>query len=391
MRFNSSLIAGSAFFWMAGMVAPKLLSAQKREPVEAVSAALPDAPAPQNAFLSILIPLAAALLLAMSSSLSSAQQSASAPAALPDAPDAQVQLASNPDPQPIPDQAAQPPAASTSQSSANAQQSQSAQPPASDSAHSSSASQAPAQQSIDSATKQEKEKQEVKEQEQQRVLGIVPNFNLTYRHDAVSLTAVQKMQLSLRAAVDPFQFAAAFMVAGYHEALDEDTGFGWGPAGYFKRSGAAYLDAFDGDIIGNGILPAVLHQDPRYFRLGYGSIKHRILYSAATNFICKGDNGHWQPNISNVGGNIIAGALSNLYYPSQNSGWGQTIGNGFIVTTEGAFGSIFDEFWPDISRHFLHKDPTHGLDALQAAEAREKTNGKSGSAAGSGNDSSNPK
>lgn len=233
--------------------------------------------------------------------------------------------------------------------------------------------------------------QEVTEQEHQRVLGIAPNFNLTYRHNAVPLTALQKIDVAFHSSVDPFTFAAAFMVAGYHEALDEDTGFGWGAKGYFKRAGAAYLDTADGDMIGNGFLPALLRQDPRYFRLGEGTITHRVLYSVATNFICKGDNGHWQPNISNVGGNIIAGALSNLYYPSQNSGWGQTIGNGMIVTVEGGFGSIFDEFWPDISRKVLHKDPTRGLDAQQAAEDNEREIGKSGSGSGGGNDSANGK
>jgi hypothetical protein len=195
-------------------------------------------------------------------------------------------------------------------------------------------------------------------------------FNTTYHWDAASMTASQKMSLALRSSVDPFQFAAAFLVAGYHEALDQDPGFGWGPEGYFKRSGAAYLDAFDGDIIGNGILPAVLHQDPRFFRMGpaHGTVKHRILYALATNVVARHDVTHkWEPNYSNVGGNIIAGAISNPYYPSSNSGWGQTISNGMIVTAERGIGSLFQEFWPEISRKFLHKDPTHGLDAQQAA------------------------
>jgi hypothetical protein len=215
----------------------------------------------------------------------------------------------------------------------------------------------------------DKAQQEVQEQEKQRVLGIMPTFNLTYRHDAVSLSAGQKISLAFHSATDPFAFAGAFVVAGLHETTDSDPGFGWGAEGYFKRSGAAYLDAFDGTMIGNGFLPALLHQDPRYFRLGHGTIKHRVLYAIGTNFICHHDNStRWDPNISNVGGNIIAGAISNLYYPSQNSGWGQTIENGLIVTAEGGFGSIFDEFWPDLSRKFLHKDPTNGLDAQQAAE-----------------------
>ena len=214
----------------------------------------------------------------------------------------------------------------------------------------------------------------MKEQEQQRVVGIVPAFNVTYRHDAVSLSPGQKMSLAFRSSIDPFTFAAAFLVAGYHEGLDDTPGFPWGVKGYGERSGAAYLDAFDGTMIGNGILPAVFHQDPRYFRLGHGTATHRVLYALATNVICKHDNtGKWEPNYSNVLGNIAAGGLSNLYYPSASrSGVGLTFSNGMIVTAEGAAGSLFQEFWPDISRKFLHKDPTHGLDAQAKAADQSK-------------------
>ena len=219
------------------------------------------------------------------------------------------------------------------------------------------------------AAKREKSRQEVKEEERQRVLGIAPDFDLTYRHDAVSLTSAQKIELAFRSSVDPFTFAAAFVTAGYHETFDEDTEFGWGAEGYFKRSGAAYLDTVDGAMIGSGFLPALLRQDPRYFRMGPGpTIRHRLLYAVAMTFVCKGDNGRWQPNFSNIGGNMIAGALSNFYYPSQEAGLGQTVGNGMIITTEGAAGAVFDEFWPDISRKILHRDPTHGLDAIQSSD-----------------------
>jgi hypothetical protein len=244
-----------------------------------------------------------------------------------------------------------------------------AQAPAQD-----SSSTPPAQQPAAQKSQHEKAEQQIKEQEQQRLVGVLPQFNISYRSDAVSMSASQKIKLSLRSATDPVAFAVAFVAAGYHEAMDDDKGFGWGIEGYGKRSGAAYLDAFDGNLIGNGILPAVLHQDPRYFRLGHGTVTHRLLYSLATNVICKHDNtGKWEPNYSNVGGNIVSGAISNLYYPSQDSGIGQTFTNGFIVTAEGGFGSIFDEFWPDISRKILHKDPTHGLDAqARAKDVAEK-------------------
>lgn len=216
--------------------------------------------------------------------------------------------------------------------------------------------------------------QQVREQEKQRVLGVIPNFNLTYLGDqTVSLTAKQKFGLAIHSSTDPVSFIIPFFVAGYNEALDSDQGFPWGVKGLGERAGAAYLDALDGNMIGNAMLPSILHQDPRYYRLGHGSAAHRILYAAATSFICKHDKtGKWEPNYSNVGGNIIAGAISNLYYPSTDNGVGLTITNGFIVTAEGAIGSEFDEFWPDISRHFLRRDPTHGLDAQIKAEDEKK-------------------
>jgi hypothetical protein len=266
-------------------------------------------------------------------------------------------------------------AANTSQ---NATSSSDASQTSPSSPQSSSTPQSSAQPTNSQETQHDKAAEQIKEQEQQRVVGIVPAFNTSYRWDAASMTAGQKMGLALRSMTDPFQFGAAFLVAGYHEAMDDDTGFGWGWAGFGKRSGAAYLDAFDGDIIGNGILPILFHQDPRYFRMGHGTFSHRMLYALATNVIARHDNtGKWEPNYSNVGGNIIAGAISNLYYPSQNSGWGQTISNGMVVTAEGGVGSIFQEFWPDISRKILHRDPTHGLDAQQAAaeKSKDKTKG----------------
>ncbi|MGA3081053.1 MAG: hypothetical protein ABSD44_06690 [Terracidiphilus sp.] len=280
-------------------------------------------------------------------------------AELPDAPQAQIEIASA---EPQAQQAApsQPaPAAAPSQTSA---------------AQGNSSSQPAAQQPDAEKSQHEKAEEQIKEQEKQRVVGVVPQFNISYRADAVSMTAGQKIKLAFRSTIDPVAFASAFLVAGYHEANHDNIGFPWGIKGLGERAGAAYLDAFNGNMLGNGILPAILHQDPRYFRLGHGTFTHRLLYSLATNVICKHDNTHkWEPNYSNVGGNIISGAISNLYYPASNSGVGQTFSNGLIVTAEGGFGSIFDEFWPDVSRKILHKDPTHGLDAqMRAADKAKK-------------------
>ncbi|MGD0831313.1 MAG: hypothetical protein ABR907_10245 [Terracidiphilus sp.] len=293
---------------------------------------------------------------------------------LPEAPQAQYEVASS-SPQEAQAPQTQSPAA---QSQPAAQPAISTTPARSDAAKESTSSQSPAQQTDAEKSKHEKAEEQIKEQEKQRLVGVLPQFNISYRPDAVSMTAGQKIKLALRSTTDPVAFGVAAAVAGYHELDHDNIGFPWGVKGYGERWGAAYLDAFDGNMIGNGFLPALLHQDPRYFRLGHGTVTHRLLYSLATNVMCKHDNTRkWEPNYSNIGGNILAGAISNLYYPATNSGVGQTFTNGFIVTAEGGFGSVFDEFWPDISRKVLHKDPTRGLDAqMRAADKAKKDAGK---------------
>jgi hypothetical protein len=225
----------------------------------------------------------------------------------------------------------------------------------------------------DSAPKTDRElaDEQLDAQVHQRVLGVVPMFTVTYLGDrTVSMTVKQKFALALRSSTDPVDFMTPWFVAGMHEALNDRKGFPWGAKGLAERAGAAYLDALDGTMIGNAILPSILRQDPRYFRMGHGSTTRRLFYSVATSFICKHDGtGRWEPNYSNVGGNIASGAISNLYYPSSDSGVGLAISNGLIVTATGAAGSIFNEFWPDLSRKWFHRDPTNGLDAkLNAAD-----------------------
>jgi hypothetical protein len=223
-------------------------------------------------------------------------------------------------------------------------------------------------------SQREKAEEEVKEQEHQRVEGIIPTFNLTYHHDAVPLSPKQKFELAFRSTIDPFTIASAFVTAGYHEAADDISGFSWGVKGYGERVGAAYLDTFDGTILSTAVVPIIVRQDPRYFRLGYGTVKHRVFYAMASCVIAKNDyNGKWGFNYGNVVGNLAAGALSNLYYPGGNSGFGLTVTTTMIQIAEGAGGSVFNEFWPDLSRRFLHKDPTNGLDAqARAQDAAEK-------------------
>jgi hypothetical protein len=192
--------------------------------------------------------------------------------------------------------------------------------------------------------------EQVRQQEKQRIAGVVPNFNVSYNENAVPLSPRQKLHLAFRSAVDPVTFGVAGLDAARSQIQNDFPGYGQGLRGYGKRWGAAYADNFDGTLLGNAILPILFRQDPRYFRRGTGSFGSRLFYSLSTTVWSRRDNGKWGPNYSNVLGNLAAGGISNLYYPASDRGADLTFERGFTVTAYGALGGVFNEFWPDVAR-----------------------------------------
>lgn len=216
---------------------------------------------------------------------------------------------------------------------------------------------------------------QVKKQEKQRVLGVVPNFNVAYDAHVPPLRPSQKIKIAFHSSTDPFAFVTAGLVSLYGQATDDhgpdyDTktnsagqkyvvryeGYGMGWEGYGKRFAANYADSFDGNMIGNAFLPILLKEDPRYFRQGSGPIRHRFLFAIESTVWARRDNGNWGPNYANVLGNIAAGGISNAYYPSYERGVGLTFERGLVVTAEGTVGALLNEFLPDLTKRYLHRD-----------------------------------
>jgi hypothetical protein len=201
---------------------------------------------------------------------------------------------------------------------------------------------------------EQRRNEQLKKEEKQRVFGILPEFNVSRIPDAVALTPKQKFGLAFKTLTDPGTFFFDGVVAGIAQAQNSFPGYGQGVEGYAKRFGATYVDSFDGAMIGNAMLPTILHQDPRYFRRGKGNFTVRIGYAVLSTFRCKSDSGHWQPNYSNILGNFAAGAISNVYYPENQRGLTSTYQRAIVVSAQGAIGASISEFWPDIAQH-LHK------------------------------------
>jgi hypothetical protein len=200
--------------------------------------------------------------------------------------------------------------------------------------------------------------QQITAEEHQRILGILPNFYVSYLHgNAQPLTSRQKFKLALVISRDPLTFMTTGVSAGIEQAQGDLAGYGPGISGYAQRYAAAYGDKLSATFLGSAIFPSLLHQDPRYFYNGHGSIIHRALYAISTVVICKGDNGKWQPNYSNVLGNAGSGAISSLYYPNSAKHDIQTsVDNIVIGIGEGSFGTLFQEF---LLHHFTHGAPAN--------------------------------
>ena len=186
---------------------------------------------------------------------------------------------------------------------------------------------------------------EVKEEEKQRIAGVYPNFFVTYNWHAAPLSKKQKFELAWRTTIDPVNFAFVGALAGIAQAQNDFVGYGQGAQGYGKRYGAEYADFAIGTALGGAVFPVLLHQDPRFFYKSSGSVVSRALYALSTAVITRGDNGKWQPNYSSVLGDLAAGGLSNLYYPSTDrNGFGLTVKNGLVDAAFDGVGNLIQEF-----------------------------------------------
>jgi hypothetical protein len=202
---------------------------------------------------------------------------------------------------------------------------------------------------------QKQEQELLKKEQSQRILGVIPQFDVTNRQNASPLTSRQKFRLFVRTAFDPFQFGLIGVQAGIGQATNSFPAYGQGAAGYGKRYGAAFADQVSSGFFSNFAYPVLLKEDPRYFRLGEGSIKHRIAYALAQEFVCRTDKGTRRFNYSNVLGAFTAGGISNVYYPPANRGFGLTMSRSGISLLYGSLGGLLDEFWPDIDKKLFHK------------------------------------
>jgi hypothetical protein len=167
------------------------------------------------------------------------------------------------------------------------------------------------------------------------------------------LTTRQKFKAEAEGTFDPVEVVFVGIQAGIGQADNTNPTYGQGVVGYSKRFGTAYADTIIASFGTGAIFPSLLHQDPRYYQMGTGSVFHRIGYSAMRVVITRADTtGKPQFNFSEYLGNGMAAGLSNTYHPGPHT----VASTGNVLATQilvDVLANELKEFWPDLRRYLL--------------------------------------
>ncbi len=172
------------------------------------------------------------------------------------------------------------------------------------------------------------------------------------------LTSGQKFHIFIQQTYSIYTVANTAFDAGWAQLTDDWPAYGQGMEGYGKRYGALLANHEASSFFGNFLFPTVLHQDPRYFRMGPGhSIFSRGFYAASRVLITRADSGHNTFNSSSLLGMLFVDGLTNAYYPRPERGFGDTMsrfGGGVLSNAET---NLLREFGPDMMRIFHRHEP----------------------------------
>ena len=137
------------------------------------------------------------------------------------------------------------------------------------------------------------------------MFGVLPNFKTVNdpNQPVTSIGPSEKFQLVLHY-FDPFTFAITSIQAGIEQDTNAKASYGQGTLGYAKRFGADFTDAFTNELFVVGVYPSLLHEDPRYFRLGHGSGWHRTGYALSRILIARTDSGRASLQLLGVSGQL---------------------------------------------------------------------------------------
>ena len=198
----------------------------------------------------------------------------------------------------------------------------------------------------------QEKKDDTEGQQTKRMFWVVPNFGAVNANTQLPpLSTHEKFVLAAHDSIlDYSSYTWAAILAGQAMALNSDPELGHGAAGYGRYYWRTFVDGVSGTFFTEAIVPALTHEDPRYYTLGKGGFFRRTGYAISRSFVGKTDSGETRFSWSEVGGNGLEAALANLYYPPQERGVSQTARNWGTQMESAVLNHVFQEFWPDIRK-----------------------------------------
>jgi hypothetical protein len=193
------------------------------------------------------------------------------------------------------------------------------------------------------------------DQKGKSIFGILPNNKTVEPIDHPGpMSAAQKLNLTVDY-MSPFTVMFVAVAAGFDQAIDAKPGYGQGWEGYGKRYGADFATGLSHTFFVTGALPALLHQDPRYFRKAVGSPGSRVAYAVSRVVITRQDSGRNAFNASEVLGSAASSGIAHLYYPDQDqTASGFVIRMGLQIAVESGF-NVLREFYPDMVKKVFRR------------------------------------
>ena len=167
----------------------------------------------------------------------------------------------------------------------------------------------------------------------------------------IPLTRKQKGLLALHQATDPAALGTIIGISAISIAADSHSAYGPGLEGFGKLAGISMLQNTTGEFFGSFAIPALTHQDPRYYRMPNAPFGKRLIYSISRSYISRSDSGKTIPNYGVLGAYPIVAELSNLYVPgieSDGASTAERIATGLALDP---VNNIINEFLPDVAKH----------------------------------------
>ncbi|MGB2667253.1 MAG: hypothetical protein WAK48_24850 [Candidatus Acidiferrum sp.] len=208
---------------------------------------------------------------------------------------------------------------------------------------------------------------EAKDEVPKRIFWIIPNFMTAndQPENQGPLTVKEKYNIAWHQFWDLSAHFGNVLQASISQAANGIPHYGQGWGAFGERYCAQEGDQFTGSMLIYGVLPSVLHDDPRYFRKGRGKTWSRIAYAASRVVISRTDAGKSTLNVPQLFGQLGQASISMLYYPQQDrslkgvlSGW--AINQGYNIGW-----NQLKEFTPDLGaylrRHSKKKNKTTQL------------------------------